>query len=252
MRYKRAVLTGMCVAAVLRGFRNGFSDFKTACIAASEAAKNAPTGLEQSIPAKSLSALLGKRRIDVQWTKQPHVDGQLPVEEARAVLSLLVLTQPKIVLEIGTFYGYTTKAMAENLPEATIHTVDLPPDFDPSTEEDTQKDDFHLINQRKVGEAFQNTVWASRIVQHFGDTAAWDFNEAAGASFFFIDGSHTYAYCKNDSEKCFALCKGQGIFVWHDCDEAHLGVLRLIAEWRDLGRDIVRLENTPLCYWNSL
>jgi hypothetical protein len=32
----------------------------------------------------------------------------------------------------------------------------------------------------------------------------------------FIDGSHAYEYVLNDSEKVFAIMRGQGLILWHD------------------------------------
>ena len=92
---------------------------------------------------------------------------------------------------------------------------------------------------------------ASRIKQHFADTARWDFHEAGQPTFFFIDGTHTYEYCKNDSEKCFELCGGRGVFLWHDCNETHPGVVRFISEWRRQGKDIKRIAGTSIAYWKS-
>src|SRR2546430_16723031 len=42
--------------------------------------------------------------------------------------------QPRAVLEIGTYFGSTTYNLAVNLPDAIIHTADLPPDFSRSEE----------------------------------------------------------------------------------------------------------------------
>ena len=75
--------------------------------------------------------------------------------------------------------------------------------------------------------------------------------EAEHATFFFIDGSHTYDYAKHDSEECYRLCAGHGVFLWHDCDPMHPGVERLIAEWRSLGRDVRRVAATTLAYWKG-
>jgi hypothetical protein len=88
-------------------------------------------------------------------------------------------------------------------------------------------------------------------VQHFGDTANFNFSKFGNPTFFFIDGSHTYEYCENDSEKCLALCQGKGLFLWHDCDHSHPGVVRFISEWRAAGRNIARIEGTGLAYWKS-
>jgi hypothetical protein len=177
----------------------------------------------------------------------------LPTDQALSLLAVLVAEQPQVVLEIGTFMGHTTKAMAMNLPRSVIHTVDLPPEFSPQRDpvSHARKDDFHLIANRRVGREFVGTEYEPRIRQHFADTALWDFREAAGATFFFVDGSHTYDYCKNDSEKCLALSGGRGVFLWHDCDDEHPGVLELINKWRDMGRDIRRINATPLAYWKG-
>ncbi len=144
--------------------------------------------------------------------------------------------------------------MAENLPSAIIHTVDLPEDFrgksDPIV--NTSKDYFHLTSRRIVARDFKGHPREGRIRQHFTDTPTWDFQVAGKPAVFFIDGSHTYEYCRNDSEKCYKLCGGKGVFLWHDCDDGHLGVVRFLAEWRELGRDVRRISGTPIAYWESV
>lgn len=124
------------------------------------------------------------------------------------------MENPKEVLEIGTYMGHTTRRIAENLPDSVTHTVDLPSDY--STAQTNAglppKDDFHLIKHRVAGREFKGQNCEKRIVQHFGDTAVVDFKEFGHPTFFFIDGSHTYEYCKQDTEKCFALSGGKGVF----------------------------------------
>lgn len=205
------------------------------------------------LPSVTLARILGARKVDIRLTVSRDEEGILPYDQAIALASILVAERPASVLEIGTFMGATTRLMAENLPDATIHTVDLPLDFklDAPPREGMPKDDFQLITRRVVGREFFGQPCAARIRQHHADTAEWDFSAAAPANFFFIDGSHTYEYCKNDSEKCFALCGGKGVFLWHDCDWNHPGVVRCLMEWRALGRDVRRIEGTPLAYWKG-
>ena len=177
----------------------------------------------------------------------------LPIDQLAILLAILVAEQPAEVLEIGTFMGHTTRQMAEALETATIHTVDLPETNSPAELEAVglPKDDLHLIGRRVVGREFKTLPIASRIRQHFGDTATWSFREAGQSTFFFIDGSHTYEYAKHDSEACYEMCGGRGVFLWHDCDPTHPGVERLITEWRSLGRDVRRIGGTTLAYWKS-
>lgn len=174
----------------------------------------------------------------------------MPIDQAITLLSILIKEQPKEVLEIGTFKGHTTYLMALNLKNSIIHTIDLPEDFDSSNDTNIEipKDDFHLIKNRIVGREYKNKQYSSKIIQHYGDTANWDFNKAGEANFFFIDGSHTYEYCKNDTEKAMKLCKNKGTFLWHDCDYGHPGVVKFISEFRKKGHDVVRIQNTPLAY----
>ena len=210
-------------------------------------------GVLKAIPEITLDEILGDKKPEIKLTVQSHEDGMLHVNEAHVLLSLIVLENPKEVLEIGTYMGHTTRAMAENLNGSVIHTIDLPLDFSTSqTSNNTpKKDDFHLINRRIVGREFKGRNCEKRIVQHFGDTATMDFKKIGQPTFFFIDGSHTYDYCKQDSEKCLAVCPSGGIFLWHDCDEWHPDVVRFIHEWRAAGKDIKRIKGTYLAYWNA-
>lgn len=205
------------------------------------------------IPVQELAELLGNRQCKITLRVMKYEDGMMPYRDAVALLSLLVAENPMEVLEVGTYMGHTTRAIAENLEVATVHTVDLPPEFSEAqaTSDLPPKDDFHLIARRVVGREFKGQLWEKQIVQHLGDTALMDFGQFGQPTFFFIDGSHTYEYCKNDSERCLSLCPSGGTFLWHDCNETHPGVIRFILEWRALGRNIIRIHGTDLAYWKS-
>jgi hypothetical protein len=252
-KYFESIL-GCSPATLVRGIRFGLRD---AYLSGRKSFVSTSPMMDRqfkSIPVVDLEDVLCDRSPVIKLRVMKYEDGKLPTCDAIGLLSLLVAEQPREVLEIGTYMGHTTKAIAENLPEATIHTMDLPVDY--SFEQDPNvnlpKDDLHLIGRRIVGREFKGMPCESRIVQHFGDTANFDFSKIGKPTFFFIDGSHTYEYCKNDSEKCFALCGGKGTFLWHDCDNAHTGVTRFVDEWRNSGRDIVRLEGTSLAYWKAV
>ncbi|HEX9046386.1 MAG TPA: class I SAM-dependent methyltransferase [Verrucomicrobiae bacterium] len=207
----------------------------------------------EAIPVVTLADLVGGFRPQIQLTVTLEEDGAMPLNDRVALLAILVALNPVEVLEIGTFMGNTTRAMAETLETATIHTVDLPPDFSAASGAASllPKDDFHLIDRRSVGREFRDEPCAERIRQHFGDTAEMDFKQFGKATFFFIDGSHTYEYCKNDSEKCLALCPRGGTFLWHDCDLTHPGVIKCLTEWRQAGRGLIRIDGTALAYWQG-
>jgi hypothetical protein len=249
MRQVIKVMAGLSVISLWQLINSGFSAWVEACCKSFYAAW---TYLPQ-IPEISLGELLGDRKSQIKLSVARFEDGRIPDDQALCLVAIAVDAMPREVLEIGTFMGHTTRQLAENLPNSIIHTVDLPESFSPDHDPDRTmpKDDLHLVARRQVGREFRGQLCAGRIRQHFGDTANWDFAQAGAATFFFIDGAHTYEYCKNDSEKCFALCGGKGVFLWHDCDRRHPGVVQFVAEWRKLGRDLRRISGTPLVSWKS-
>ncbi len=246
-------LLGISLASIIRGIRFGFRDFRRSSgLTTWQVQPFEPREL-RNFPFKDVESLLSKPSVSIVQQIKTQTAGALRSHEAISLLAILVDENPSVILEIGTFMGDTTYLMASNCPNATIHTLDLPLDFVPSADRVTHvvKDDFHLIASRSPGSAFLGTPEASRIQQHFADSAVWDFNQAAGATFFFIDGSHTYSYVKSDSENCLKLCGGKGVFLWHDVDVEHSAIPRFLDEWRQLGRDIVRLPDTRLAYWKA-
>jgi hypothetical protein len=194
------------------------------------------------IPLIALSEIVAKPIIRVDGSYS-YVDGSLPWCDALALLSILVDRSPKSVFEIGTFDGYTTRLMAMNLPEAQIHTIDLPEDFGDG-DSGMPKDDWHLISSRRVGAEYRADLSINNVIQHFGDTAEYDFPIA---EFFFIDGAHTYAYARNDTEKAMKV-PGAKTLVWHDCNETHPDVNRWLVEMIQSGYPVRRVEGTNVAF----
>lgn len=243
------VLLGINAISLIHLVKGRPTRFIEACKRAFTASRRT-TSVSLGAPHISLIDILANRKPIVRLSVASYEDGMLPGDQSMALLSILVAEAPREILEIGTYMGHTTRLIAENLETSNVHTVDLPEDFcaNSDPEQRLPKDDLHLINRRIVGREFKGLRCSSRIRQHFADTASWNFAEAGHPTFFFIDGSHTYEYCKNDSEKCFALCGGRGVFLWHDCDDTHPGVVKLISEWRSQGRDIRLISGTSIAY----
>jgi hypothetical protein len=203
-------------------------------------AKTLEEDLLDQIPRIALSEIVGRQivRIDGSYS---HVDGSLPLCDLLALLSVLVSRSPQTVLEIGTFNGYTTRLMALNLPGAEIHTIDLPENFSDSGA-GMPKDDWHLISGRRVGSEYRADPSITSVKQHFGDTAEYVF---PAAEIFFIDGSHTYAYVRNDTEKAL-MSSATKVLIWHDCDQNHPEVTRWLVEMIHNGYPVRHIEGTNL------
>ena len=87
----------------------------------------------------------------------------------------------------------------------------------------------------------------TNVVQHFGDTADWDFGKAEGATLYLIDGAHTYEYARNDTQKAMAAARGRAAtFLWHDCDRWHPDVARRVADMARAGHPVTRIAQTHL------
>ena len=196
--------------------------------------------LLDQIPRIALCEIVGRPMIRIEGAYS-YVDGSLPLCDLLALLSVLVDRSPQTVLEIGTFNGYTTRLMALNLPDAEIHTIDLPENFSDSGA-GMQKDDWHLISARRVGSEYRADPSITSVKQHFGDTAEYVFPTA---EIFFIDGSHTYAYVRNDTEKAL-MSSATKVLMWHDCDRTHPDVTRWLVEMIQTGYPVRHIEGTNL------
>lgn len=150
------------------------------------------------------------------------------------VISLVIAnTLPRILVEIGTFDGTTTLQMALNSPEASVvHTLDLPPGEAKTILPSLSHDLSYILDTEKEHKKFEEASVQHKIVQHFGDSASYDFQTFSsnhGVDFCFIDGGHSYGIVKNDTEKILPLMNEGGIVCWHDFEHksvcAYLGEL---------------------------
>lgn len=256
MRNIGKAILGLNAASIVRTLRSGVKAGKHAlaegyCAVDPFGAHERERMPVERIPSTTLREALGEIpsiELDLRWA---DVDGSTPVDDIVAILTLARAQQPEAVLEFGTFFGSATLNLAKNLPNAVIHTIDLPPDPTEAAALTNGQpvDDFHLIASRQLGKAFRDTPYSDRVVQHLGDTARYDYSVIRERlSFFLIDGSHTYEYAKSDSLHSFALAQGRSTFCWHDCDVSHPGVTKWLDELLDAGLPVRRLIGTRVAY----
>lgn len=156
-----------------------------------------------------------------------YINMDLAVMRPVEVQVLATLTRhlnPRAVFEIGTYSGFTALHFACNTEEmAKIYTLDLPADHRPAPDAGRLSYDDQLVlelSQRNMNNRiFRGTPQAAKIVELFGDSRTFDFNPYAGRmDLVFIDGNHSAAYVRSDTENAFRMLTERGVVIWHDFD----------------------------------
>ncbi|HLK58310.1 MAG TPA: class I SAM-dependent methyltransferase [Chthonomonadaceae bacterium] len=177
-------------------------------------------------------------------------DGATAPLERLMMVQLLRAFQPRIIAEIGTYRGTTTRLLLDNChPEARIYTMDLP--LGQEAEALTAATDERLIVHRKVGIDYLTHPRRSQVEQIYGDSFAPDTwaKVPTGIEYAFIDASHSYEAVKNDTEWIFQKMKPNAIVLWHDYSEgetAERGVGKYIRELMRTRDDIFLCSDTDL------
>ena len=185
-------------------------------------------------------------------TRPSDTDGSMTLTEIASICQLVAALQPRKIVEIGSFQGLTTVNLARNAPQAQVHTVDLPPRTLASETRYANND--ALIIERRNGYVYAGTEVADRIVQHYGDTATFDFAGEIGGDvdLCLIDAAHSYEYVRSDTARTLPLLRDGSVLLWHDYGRNDFlaepadawGVSKLLHELRTVG--VAVLQGTSL------
>ena len=172
--------------------------------------------------------LLGAPTV-VTLVESNYAPGNVTLEELYVICAIAGHAKPKTLVEIGTFDGRTTLNLANNCPEATVYTLDLP--------REERGDYFQDSVLRFSQQSYASS--AKRIITLYGDSKTFDFSFLAKqVDFVFVDGAHTRDYAENDSTLAFdVLGKPGTTVVWHDY-KTWDGVTLALNNLRKLGRDV--------------
>jgi len=191
--------------------------------------------IRTKLPVVSLSALTAEEA-EIQMREPVAGDGNVTLLELLAIVRLVRMHGPRRLMELGTFDGRTTLNLAANSPpEAEVFTLDLPRSGLHSAQLPLAAGEKHYIKKDVSGARFQGTDCEDKIVQLFGDSAAFDFSPYfQTVDFVFIDASHAYDYVLNDSRVALKLLRqggggGKKVILWHDYGEWE-GVTRALDE----------------------
>ena len=110
--------------------------------------------------------------------------------------------------------GMGTYVLAANAPEgAKVVSVDLPADL---RGEYTER----CLHRDEIGRIALQSKHAGKITVHFEDSRRIDPDRLRAMhgpfDFVLVDGDHSYAAVKNDSELAFRVLAPSGVVLWHD------------------------------------
>jgi predicted O-methyltransferase YrrM len=125
---------------------------------------------------------------------------------------------PKILLEIGTARGEGTAVMARNAPNATVYTVNIPPE-----EISTGGKVVTYAPSRDETGIYYREKGLKNIEQIFANTLRWEpgFGPIDVA---FVDGCHDAEFVYGDTKKILRKCRPGSVIVWHDFAPEHIEV----------------------------
>lgn len=138
---------------------------------------------------------------------------------------IVAATRARTIFEIGTFDGGTTRRLAESsIPEAVVHTIDLPEEMFDATQSPT------AFKGSQVGEKYRDSPAAAKIRQFRHDASTFDFSEYIGRmDFVFVDAAHDYEHGLVDSATALKLVAPGGTIVWHDFEPYWSGLVHAIC-----------------------
>jgi hypothetical protein len=180
-------------------------------------------------------------------------NGNVSYLELLILASMVSMTRPKNLLEIGTFDGNTTLQIALNAPNSKVHTIDLPSDGATTAVPIEQNDLQYVIDSEKKKRKYLGTPVEQNIVQHLGDSTNYDFNlflQDGPIDFCFIDGGHSYECVKSDTENTLNVMSQNGVILWHDYNPNWPGVYQFLNELSS-SLPLRRFEGTNLVVYSQ-
>lgn len=196
---------------------------------------------QQTLPTISLDELA----VEIPDQSSIRMHANAPYQHNCSALELYTLAvitrviSPRRALEIGTFDGRSTLAIATNT-EGFVYTLNIPPTDDRQASVDAQ-----LSSKVRSGARFLDHPQRDRIEQLWGDSRTFDFTPYHGMQLIFIDGAHDDQAVRQDTATALRLIdRDHGAIVWHDA--LSYGVGRVLPELVADGLPIYLIRGTEL------
>jgi len=150
---------------------------------------------------------------DYLYTTSP-TGANIALSDLEYVLPTLLEAQPKIIVEIGTFYGGSARLWQHLFRPDVLITID----------------------RKKLAADMDFCHYLSDHLSQDPRTVAavTDFLDGAPIDFLFIDGGHLYDEVKADFETYAPLVRAGGIVMFHDIHNHNPGVVEVPRYWQEL------------------
>ena len=176
--------------------------------------------------------------------------GGLTSIESMVLVAMLKRVRPLNVFEFGTFKGYSTRLLLENLDDREgsgprVFTLDLP-SLDKIR---FQGDDGELAEEGLGFPRKYALSGRSHLVrQILQDSMTLETAPYMGQfQFIFIDGNHQIDYVRKDTENALSMLDGTGgCIVWHDYRNEQFPELTGYLESLSETLPLVHIEDTML------
>jgi hypothetical protein len=166
-----------------------------------------------------------QEHFSLEFDKVSFTSGNISFFEMVALTTIIVQFKPTLMLEFGTFNGRTTLNMALNT-HSCIYTVDLPKNGNTKLPLADGKHDpndelgFIGLTEKLFNDYPRRPRGFAPIAdirQIWMDTAEFGHQTLSDQfDFMFVDASHSFENCQNDTVNAFRLVRQGGIIAWHD------------------------------------
>gem|GEM_PF-4427408 len=92
---------------------------------------------------------------------------------------------------------------------------------------------IYLLPKKKsfeLGRFIKKSPFKYKINQIICDSKKVNYNDLPNFDMIFIDGDHSYEGVTNDTKNTLTKLKDDGIIIWDDVDNCHLGVTEAVIE----------------------
>lgn len=227
----------------------------------SQALRGDPSGVllvKPRVIFASVEEKLG-RPVDMVMPVPSSSIGSVSLLEAAILTSVLKLLQPTGIFEFGTFLGFMTRVFATNSQESTrIFSLDLPASAHPDLATFSQTD---VLSDFRTNDAYLSALQSVEGAAYLGQDlppnvtlikedsrffAPSDYGLDSTCELVFVDGGHSEAVARADTENAFRLLNSPGCIAWHDFRSSlHTEVDSIVNQVAE-SRPVIHIESTML------